>query len=121
MDGVMGDVGHYGFNGFLPELTCIPTSDSLGLQLARLADLPEDVLTEAARVTTLLEEQHSVNKASSEAGRIAQRRRIFLRVIMTLYCLSGLPSWSLTLRCFLLPSGTVADTTHSGSGTLYAT
>ncbi|KAF9781104.1 muts domain V-domain-containing protein [Thelephora terrestris] len=62
MDGEMGNVGHY------------------GLQLAKLADLPNDVLSEAARVTELLEEQHSVNKASSEAGRIAQRRKLFLRL-----------------------------------------
>lgn len=62
MDGVMGDVGHY------------------GLQLAKLADFPEDVLGEATRVTELVEEQRSVGKTSSEAGRIAQRRKIFLRL-----------------------------------------
>jgi len=62
MDGTMGDIGHY------------------GLQLARLADLPDDVLSEAARVTELMEEEHSARKASSEAGRIAQRRKVLLRL-----------------------------------------
>ena len=60
-----------------------PTTDSLGLQLAKLADLPDNVLNEAARVAELLEEKHSAEKASSEAWRIAQRRKAFLRVMIT--------------------------------------
>ena len=35
-----------------------------------------------------MEEQHSVKKASSEAGRVAQRRKVFLRVMIDCY-LSG--------------------------------
>lgn len=55
---------------------------SLGLQLAKFADLPDDVLSEAESVTRLLEKKHSAEKASSETGRIAQRRQIFLRVMI---------------------------------------
>ncbi|KAF9648246.1 hypothetical protein BDM02DRAFT_3096843 [Thelephora ganbajun] len=62
MDGAMGDIGHY------------------GLQLAKLADLPGDVLCEAARITELMEEKRSVKKASSEAWRVTQRRKVFLRL-----------------------------------------
>lgn len=58
------------------------TTCSPGLQLAKLADLPGDVLSEATRVTALMEEEHLVNKASSEAERVAQRRRVFLQVMI---------------------------------------
>lgn len=51
------------------------------MQLAKLADLPDGVLSEATRVTELLEKKHSAEKASSEAGKTAQRRKIFLRVM----------------------------------------
>jgi hypothetical protein len=66
-----------------PNLRVTNNQFSLGLQLAKLADLPDDVLSEAARVTELMEEKHSAEKASSEAGRIAQRRKVFLRVMIT--------------------------------------
>ena len=68
---------------FLPEPR-VQTNDRpyLGLQLAKLADLPDDVLSEAARVTELLEKKHSTERASSEAGRIAQRRKVFLQVMI---------------------------------------
>jgi DNA mismatch repair protein MSH4 len=80
-----GDGGRWAlwFQGLLPEFLRKPMIDTLGLRLAKLADLPEDVLSEAARVTELIEERQSVNKASSEAGRIAQRRKLFLRVTVT--------------------------------------
>ena len=84
---------------FYPNLR-IQTNDqpSLGLQLAKLADLPDDVLSEAARVTELLEEKHSAEKASSEAGRIARRRKDFLRVIT----ISPNPRLLLPVRRFIL-------------------
>jgi hypothetical protein len=67
-----------------------PMTAPLGLRLAKLADLPVDVLDEAARVTELMEEQHSLSKTSSEAGRIAQRRKLLLQVNDHL----PLPLWS---------------------------
>ena len=79
----------------------------LGLQLAKLADLPDDVLSEAARVTELLEEKYSAEKASSEAGRIAQRRKVFLRVMTTSPSppcyFSGSSSWLLTFVLLSAP------------------
>ena len=52
----------------------------LGLELARLADLPEDVLTEAQRVATRLTELEESRKQSSESIRIATHRKALLRV-----------------------------------------
>ena len=80
----MEDIGHYGFDRTFTR-TCAQANHRsfIGLQLAKLADLPSDVLSEAARVTKLMEEEHSARKASSEAGRIAQRRKVFLRVMIT--------------------------------------
>lgn len=105
----------------LPKFAQRPTINPLyiGLQLAKLADLPADVLSEAARVTELMEEKHSALKASSETGRIAQRRKVFLRVMIT-SSIHPLPSlWPFVLivhsrRCFPLPSRAAPDTTHSG-------
>jgi len=65
----------------LPEPAQTNDKLPLGLQLAKLADLPDDVLSEAARVTGLMEENHSAKEASSDAGKTAQRRKIFLRVM----------------------------------------
>lgn len=87
--------------------TCASTNDySTGLQLAKLADLPNEVLSEAARVTELVEEKHSAQKASSEAGKIAQRRKVFLRVMITSLSPSVIPLMFPVAHsrcCFSLP------------------
>ncbi|CUA71875.1 MutS protein homolog 4 [Rhizoctonia solani] len=54
--------------------------DHYGLELARLADLPLDVLTEARRVSTKLKAQDDAQRAASESNAIAARRKIILRV-----------------------------------------
>ena len=51
-----------------------------GLELARLADLPSDVLTEATRVSTHLAELQAHNQAQSDSTKIAMRRKALLRV-----------------------------------------
>lgn len=52
----------------------------LGLELARLADLPTDVLTEAKRVAEKLEALQSKDEEESESSKIALRRKALLRV-----------------------------------------
>ncbi|CAE6506204.1 unnamed protein product [Rhizoctonia solani] len=54
--------------------------DHYGLELARLADLPVEVLTEARRVSTKLKAQDDAQRAASESNAIAARRKIILRV-----------------------------------------
>ncbi|KEP55037.1 putative DNA mismatch repair protein MutS [Rhizoctonia solani 123E] len=54
--------------------------DHYGLELARLADLPVEVLTEARRVSTKLKAQDDAQRAASESDAIAARRKIILRV-----------------------------------------
>ncbi|KAH8823418.1 muts domain V-domain-containing protein [Flagelloscypha sp. PMI_526] len=51
-----------------------------GLDLARLADLPEDVLQEAKRVSTVIETLHARTKEQSESNKIVLRRKALLRV-----------------------------------------
>ncbi|EJD04505.1 uncharacterized protein FOMMEDRAFT_83663 [Fomitiporia mediterranea MF3/22] len=51
-----------------------------GLELARLADLPEDVLTEARRVSSRLSEMETNNKQQCEGNQVAIRRKAMLRL-----------------------------------------
>ena len=62
----------------------------LGLELAKLADLPDDVLKEARRVTTRLSELEDMSKQNSEGIMVALRRKAMLRV-----------SLLLTMKCFI--------------------
>ncbi|KAK0197948.1 muts domain V-domain-containing protein, partial [Armillaria mellea] len=50
------------------------------LELARLADLPSDVLTEAKRVSSSLTALHARNKEDSESTQITTRRKALLRL-----------------------------------------
>ncbi|KAK0232710.1 muts domain V-domain-containing protein [Armillaria fumosa] len=50
-----------------------------GLELARLADLPSDVLTEAKRVSSNLSALHARNEEDSESTQITMRRKALLR------------------------------------------
>jgi DNA mismatch repair protein MSH4 len=53
-----------------------------GIELARLADLPADVLTEAKRVAEKLASLHARGEESSVSHNIAVRRKALLRVIL---------------------------------------
>lgn len=88
-----------------------------GLELARLADLPANVLTESKRVAETLAELHARQKEDSKSSKIAMRRKALLRVI------SFLPlgfSWICGHRCLYLltlnPTFIVANPTHASSG-----
>lgn len=52
----------------------------LGLELARLADLPADVLVEGKRVAINLAQLHARHEEDSESSKIAMRRKALLRV-----------------------------------------
>lgn len=62
VDGVPEDVDHY------------------GLELARLADLPADVLTEGQRVATSLAETEARDKEQSRSSKTSIRRKALLRL-----------------------------------------
>jgi hypothetical protein len=51
-----------------------------GLELARLADLPEDVMIEAKRVAEYLSDRAFRQKTESQSNKIAIRRKALLRV-----------------------------------------
>ncbi|KAL1664819.1 DNA mismatch repair protein MutS [Schizophyllum commune] len=76
-----------------------PEDDShYGLELARLADLPEDVLTEAKRVASQLAALHARHEESSESNKIAIRRKALLRLrtqLIQAYEHSALPDQEL--------------------------
>ena len=58
-----------------------------GLDLARLADLPEDVLNEARRVSEKLVELEAQKNEESKSNKVAIRRKALLRVThLFLYC-----------------------------------
>ncbi len=59
----------------------VKTRYLLGLELARLADLPEDIITEARRVAEHLAQVNAQNEEESESSKIAKRRKALLRVI----------------------------------------
>ncbi|KAF8607234.1 hypothetical protein BDV93DRAFT_467924 [Ceratobasidium sp. AG-I] len=56
------------------------TIDHYGLELARLADLPTDVLTNARTISTKLKAQDDAQQAASESNATAARRKILLRL-----------------------------------------
>lgn len=53
---------------------------TLGLELAKLADLPESVLAEGKRVAESLAALHARDEAQSQTSKIATRRKALLRV-----------------------------------------
>ncbi|KAF7373569.1 MutS 4 [Mycena sanguinolenta] len=55
-------------------------SNHYGLELARLADLPNDVLVEGKRVAKKLAALHARRQEKSESSRIAMRRKALLRL-----------------------------------------
>jgi DNA mismatch repair protein MSH4 len=52
----------------------------LGLQLAKLADLPDDVIIEATKVAHDLAARHSKDEAASQSSKIAERRKALIKV-----------------------------------------
>jgi DNA mismatch repair protein MSH4 len=58
---------------------------NLGLQLARLADLPKDVLIEAEKVAQHLSDESAQNDENSESAKVARRRKTVLKVRL-LHC-----------------------------------
>ena len=66
-----------------------------GLELARLADLPEDVILEASRVTNHLAQVETQNEEESESSMIAKRRKALLRV-------TWLPDWLSVLHLIII-------------------
>lgn len=80
MDGKANAIDHYGIVFGIMGTFRPLTPTFLGLELARLADLPADVLTEAWRVSTKLKAQDDALQAASESNATAARRKIILRV-----------------------------------------
>ena len=64
-------MNHYGYLNYI--LSSIRLANFLGLEIARLADLPSDVLVEARRVSHRLAELEEAQHAESEASRVAAR------------------------------------------------
>jgi hypothetical protein len=58
----------------------VPLFEPPGLELARLADLPTDALTEAKRVAEKLVALQAKDEKESESSQIALRRKALLRV-----------------------------------------
>jgi DNA mismatch repair protein MSH4 len=59
---------------------------TVGLELARLADLPQDVLVEGKRVAKNLAALHARHEENSESSKIAMRRKALLRVCDFIGC-----------------------------------
>lgn len=64
---------------------------SLGVELARLADLPPDVLVEGKRVAETLHALQTQQEGASESAKTAVKRKALLRVI------NLPPGWSMAL------------------------
>ncbi|KAI5118520.1 hypothetical protein M0805_007689 [Coniferiporia weirii] len=71
----MGLVFHYKIIDGVPD-----DIDHYGLELARLADLPNDVLLEARRVSTRLSELESTRRDDCESNQTTLRRKAMLRL-----------------------------------------
>jgi hypothetical protein len=52
-----------------------------GLELARLADLPSDVIAEGSRIAVKLTELEGQYQRESKSNKITERRKAFLRVL----------------------------------------
>ena len=99
-DGASEDGNHYGMVGFLAFFSIIVYYNWLtGIDLARLADLPLDVLVESRRVAERLAVLQTSQEESSESRKIAIRRKALLRVIPLLPLVST-PTWLLHELCF---------------------
>jgi DNA mismatch repair protein MSH4 len=75
------------YNVILPQLQLFRILDGVsdyethyGLELARLADLPVDVLREGQRVAETLDALQKRQEEESEGSQIAMRRKVLLRL-----------------------------------------
>jgi DNA mismatch repair protein MSH4 len=81
LDGVSEHTFHYGlFMLFLCFHQHSLLTGPVGLELARLADLPSDILQEGRRVAEKLAELQKKQEEESEGSQIALRRKVLLRV-----------------------------------------
>ena len=62
------------------EIALLGLTLDAGLDLARLADLPQDVHDEASRVAKALEECNAKSKAQSKSEQIIAHRKALLKV-----------------------------------------
>lgn len=62
-------------------VTAATTNPSTGLELARLADLPDDVLKEGRRIAEGLQDLQDRQQQDSRTNKVAIRRKALLRVL----------------------------------------
>jgi hypothetical protein len=82
VNGLMDDLDHYGTIYHIPTWIRGLTFRKLiiGLQLARLADLPKDALTHAGKIAKDLSDESARGHESSESCKVARRRKTVLKV-----------------------------------------
>lgn len=80
MDGLPEELGHYGSLSFVRDALLLQKTITIGLELARLADLPSDVIEEGRKVATVLADLHARGEEESQTTITATRRRAVLRV-----------------------------------------
>jgi hypothetical protein len=97
------DNSYYGIVGLSLALFFFPT-DLTGIDLARLADLPSDVLVEGRRVAERLAALQSSHEEASESSKVAMRRKALLRVIPFCHFLLGLHLLDSLGRCCMTSS-----------------
>ena len=81
LDGQGDDIPHYGkqiYYGFKFPYCWLITS--AGLELAKLADLPDDIMFEARRVANNLARIEAEKQASSKTSQVVARRKALLTV-----------------------------------------
>jgi hypothetical protein len=114
LDGVP-DEDHYGLFCSLLALFLRPMVNP-GLGLARLADLPADVIAESKRTSGILATLDAKQREDSQTTRIAERRKNLLRVLETF--LQVLVS-TVTISCECLRlHGLASDATNASTGSL---
>jgi DNA mismatch repair protein MSH4 len=72
--------------------TCYYNSNLIGLELARLADLPSDVIEEGRRVANALADLHARREEESQTTIMATRRRALLKVCLAPGILASKPT-----------------------------
>ena len=85
MNGLGDDVDHYGTiyrnqSELVRNKRLFLLRVTAGLELARLADLPKDVLTQAGEIAHSLGDGSTRSLESSESSKVARRRKAVLEV-----------------------------------------
>lgn len=81
------------------------TSNSSGLELARLADLPSDVIEEGRRVASALADLHARREEESQMTITATRRRAVVKVRLAPLSLASKP----VIGCFVAYSSSARN------------